>query len=36
MNPDHAYLILSIIRYGTLSMAIIFAGKLLAFAVRTL
>ena len=36
MNPDHAYLIMSIIRYGTLSMAIIFAGKLAAFMIRAL
>jgi hypothetical protein len=34
MRPDHHYAIMSIMKYGSLVLALIFAGKIVAFAVR--
>jgi hypothetical protein len=32
IRPDHYYAIMSIMKYGSLALAIVFAGKIAAFA----
>lgn len=34
MRPDHHYIIMSIMKYGSLALAIVFAVKIAAFALR--
>lgn len=35
MRPDHHYAIMLMMKYGSLALALVFAGKIVAFAVRT-
>jgi hypothetical protein len=34
MRPDHHYAAMSIMKYGSLALALTFAGKIVAFALK--
>jgi hypothetical protein len=36
MRPDHHFMIMSIMKFGSLALAMVFAVRIAAFAVRTL